>query len=746
MSTKSVTPTSPRQRKKSVVGKTSQQKEQEDEKKRKLLLSALEDDTPEETEPMELSFGIDDLDITSDDIDLDEIDEDILRFQQDELVQKALQKGVDLREYSKDIEKELRQVEIESIEDYLKESERLADLHQQLCQCDSVLEKMENMLQTFQGSLGNISEEIKTLQDKSFSMNIKLKNRKGAEQQLAKFIQQAVVAPSLVRNICETEVNEAYLDYLITLDMKNDFLKNEENNSTHAAQELIPKLEKLNIKAVSKIRAFLLQKINELKKPKTNTQFLKQNVLLKFKYFNDFLRKNNEEAAIEIRNTYINTISAYYFNSFKTYVANLTRLAQPTATKNDLIVEKESFSLWGSTERKKNVFSVGDRIRILDELDLNSPIVSHVAIEKKETYPYEALFRSMHVLLINTATSEYIFTLDFFNQPQMFGDIFKKTLELLQQSVEQYLTNSFDAIAILIMIRLTHQFMEIMKKRKINSLDDYFNELNLLLWPRYKFLFDQNLDSVKTANLTSLSSSERHSHTVAKRYGEFVSSIHMLNKKESSFKQMLDANLGTLRDSIINLLENIGSRITPPKQSHIFMINSFDLILIAFINAKVAEVEDVSIREKKSIEDVLVLRKSMDHYISLFVEDELTEFYGKMITFIKNTEEKVSKNSTHQQNQQRIQSGEVENIAKEFKDNWKSGVEHISNDIAKNFPNFKTTGQAILQKIYTQLLLYYNRFTNIVKLCWKDPPFKNSIVGPQVILMEIKKYSTDFNN
>jgi hypothetical protein len=104
------------------------------------------------------------------------------------------------------------------------------------------IQKMEDMLQTFQGSLGNISEEIKTLQDKSFSMNIKLKNRKNAEQQLAKFIQQAVVAPSLVRNICETEVNEAYLDYLITLDMKNDFLKNEGNVSTQAAQELIPKV------------------------------------------------------------------------------------------------------------------------------------------------------------------------------------------------------------------------------------------------------------------------------------------------------------------------------------------------------------------------------------------------------------------------------------------------------------------------------------------------------------------------
>jgi hypothetical protein len=82
----------------------------------------------------------------------------------------------------------------------------------------------------------------------------------------------------------------------------------------------------------------------------------------------------------------------------------------------------------------------------------------------------------------------------------MFTDIFKRTLELLQTSVEQHVANSFDAISILVMIRLINQFSEIMKKRKINSLDDYFNNMSLTLWPRYKFLFDQNLESVKTAN------------------------------------------------------------------------------------------------------------------------------------------------------------------------------------------------------------------------------------------------------
>lgn len=43
--------------------------------------------------------------------------------------------------------------------------------------CDQILETMEDMLSDFQMDLGKISNEIQTLQDKSFSMNIQLKNR-----------------------------------------------------------------------------------------------------------------------------------------------------------------------------------------------------------------------------------------------------------------------------------------------------------------------------------------------------------------------------------------------------------------------------------------------------------------------------------------------------------------------------------------------------------------------------------------
>ena len=53
------------------------------------------------------SQEVDDLDM---DIDFDEIEQDLERFQEDETVQQALQRGVDLKKYGRELEKDLKEV------------------------------------------------------------------------------------------------------------------------------------------------------------------------------------------------------------------------------------------------------------------------------------------------------------------------------------------------------------------------------------------------------------------------------------------------------------------------------------------------------------------------------------------------------------------------------------------------------------------------------------------------------------
>ena len=77
-------------------------------------------------------------------------------------------------------------------------------------------------------------------------------------------------------------------------------------------------MEKLKIKAVSKIREFFLQKINQFKKPLANYQ-IPQNAMLRFKFYFQFLQSANREVAQEIRDEYTETMAKIMFSYFKSY-------------------------------------------------------------------------------------------------------------------------------------------------------------------------------------------------------------------------------------------------------------------------------------------------------------------------------------------------------------------------------------------------------------------------------------------
>lgn len=95
-----------------------------------------------------------------------------------EIVKGILHQGVEVDEYALVVEKKLRDVELESIQDYITESDTLVELHDQIRRCDGILEVMEQMLGGFQHDLGNLSSEIKSLQEQSLTMKLKLRNRK----------------------------------------------------------------------------------------------------------------------------------------------------------------------------------------------------------------------------------------------------------------------------------------------------------------------------------------------------------------------------------------------------------------------------------------------------------------------------------------------------------------------------------------------------------------------------------------
>jgi hypothetical protein len=307
----------------------------------------------------------------SEDISLEGLQQELEECESDEVVANILSSGDKLREYAKGVENNLRKVELDSIEDYIKESDNLVSLHDQIRDCDSILSQMETLLSGFQEEIGSISSDIKILQEKSMDMGLRLKNRRVAESKLAKFVEDIIVPPKMIDVIVDGEVNEEYMKTLEILSKKLKFVEADQAvKSSKALKDVEPELEKLRQKAISKVYDFIVQKLIALRKPKTNIQILQQSVLLKYKYIISFLKEHGKEVFMDVRAAYIDTMNKVLSAHFRAYIQALEKLQLDIATAYDLIgVETRTTGLFSrAREPLKNrsaVFALGDRIKII---------------------------------------------------------------------------------------------------------------------------------------------------------------------------------------------------------------------------------------------------------------------------------------------------------------------------------------------------------------------------------------------
>jgi len=661
--------------------------------------------------------------------DLSGLDEEILRLQDDDLISKVLKQEVDIKECTRQVEAEMREIETASVHDYMKESNNLKKLHSEISTCDGSLMEMEELLKSFQTSLGDISSEIRHLQEQSLTMKIKLKNRKACEGQLRKFIDAVALPPDLIQNICQSEVNEAYLEYLVTVNKKMECFKDEETQATEAFKDVEPELTKLRNKAVGKVRDFLLNKIELLKRKGTNIQILQTNVMLKFNYLNTFLVNHAPDVATEVRSLYVDTMGKYYHSKFKGYMGNLVKLQYEVATSADTVGEPESqmrslFSSKTALQNRTSVFSLGDREGVLEEVGKDS-LISHIAADKKQKFTYEFLFRSMLHLLCESATTEYLFTHQFFGKmDSIFHQIFSKTISLFMDQLGTFLGSCFDAVGLLLMIRLTREHQLIMSRRRVPVLDQTFDKINMDLWPVFKRVFDLNLQSVR--NNKGLVAADTHPHYVARKYAELSAAIHKLNVGIDN--EMHVANMASFLSAMEKLLDQLSKDIPDAKDQTIFLINNYDVI------------HGILTERGLKVADTARLEELLSQSTTKFVEEELGGHFADLIMFVREVEPLVD---TEGRAGIRYSREDAAGLVRKFAGSWQTGIDKINGSVMKYFSNFKN-GMEILKHVLTQLLLYYTRFLDILKKLHGPNAFQKDLVAIPTIMHEIKKYSRTF--
>ncbi|KAL7753618.1 Vacuolar protein sorting-associated protein 52 [Sorochytrium milnesiophthora] len=667
---------------------------------------------------------------------LEEVDGKISEFQEDPLVKDAFEKGIDLHHYSEDLNKDLERQENELVQEYIKASDGFASLHGQIKSCDAFLERMERMLSGFQTDLKNVSGEIQSLQDQSTLLNVKLRNRHAVQTRLGGVLDGIVIPPDLIRKVFEAEVNELFLATIVELNAKMAYVKANRDKHIKAFKDVGPELERLRNKATERIRDFFLEKFKTLRLANTNVQIIQTSVLIKYKYLNQFVMTWHPDIAQEIRQNYILIISRYYLSLFERYVKSVQRLQLPGPERGDMIGGEENAkkSIFASTKLaardKANVFTLGTRVDILTDVDA-SVIIAHVAEENNQKFPFEALFRSLTRMVIDSATAEFAFCTEFFYNTRrrlgneqaiasaVFEQSFEATLKICLQMLMTFTANTLDAIGVLLCLRVNHLHEQMLKQRTITVLDAFLAQVNAILWPRFHAVMEMHTDSVRKAVASKLlTSKETHPHHIMRRYAEFAVSLLSLNDNYND--PQVPGDLLKLRNEVEALLGRMSAEFGDRKQQLVFRINNYDLVL------SVVQV-DTFYRHHWD--------KLFNHTILDYVDEVSQPYFGALMTFVTETEQEPSL--------QDVPADKFERVSDDFSNKWRQHLATLNASVAQTFPNFKN-GTAVLQAVLSQVAVFWSRYHVLLdKRFKKGVPFRSQPVGVQNVMVEMKKYRVD---
>lgn len=655
-----------------------------------------------------------------------------------------LKSGVDLKSQKNDVEKQLKEVEAACIADYMRESDNITDLYHRVTCCDHILERLETILCKFQADLGNICQEIISLHEQTVSLNVQLKSKQAVRSQLGQFIEDMTIPQPVIQHIMYTPACEKnFSDHLVILDQKIHFFKEQDFKDAMSCNDVNQTLFGLKVKAIFKVREYVLRKIHDCRKYLSNYQ-VPQNALLKNKFFYQFLLSHERDKAREIQSEYIETMSKVYHSYFKEYIHRLCKLEyDEKPDENDLMASDDQHNRSrtniifntrpSSLKNRSTVFTMGTRSSVI-KLDLEAPLIMPGAAKQDIKYTPEALFRTINYALLDNTCREYIFLKDFFMTSgdaqtiDLFNAVFTKTMNLIQSYVNEQFKFSFDTIAIFLCLHLVYRYREMARKKKIHVLDPYWDSIVKCLYPRFEKLVQLHINSVKNCDCNKFVNVDTMPHSVTRRYAEFASAVSSIN--DTYPDERISSLLVDLQNEVKNFILRTAAIFRQPREQQIFMINNYDHILGVFKRSNVKE-------DSKDIEEI---KLQLSKRIQEIVEELLYPHFGSIICFVKDCEVYLERDD---QESLKRNEKKIGPLIDQFNANWQTSLNEISKDVLSCFSNFEN-GNNIQQAAMAQLLQYHLRFEKIVGHSTLKDSNRNKLISLHELMIYVKRYKTNF--
>ncbi|CUS09488.1 unnamed protein product [Tuber aestivum] len=520
---------------------------------------------------------------------------------------------------AREIKSRARAYSAHSIDEYEREKGKFQDLHRSIKSCDEVLKSVESYLYSFQTDLGVVSAEIETLQDRSTMLNKRLENRRGVEKLLGPVVEAVALSPNVVKRIIDGDVNDSWVRSLQEVDTKMKAIAALDSTKVKATKDVKPELDRLEHKAIERVRDFFVARIKAIRVPGANAQVIQQSGFLRYKALFQFMANHHVQLADEIGQAYINTMRWYYLSHFTRYHRSLEKLRLHVMDKHDVVGQEEPArrsmpltharsntqtnildnlipSLKSSAHPSYDAFNIGRRIDTLK--NRTAPILTASQAEEDRTPHYpEIPFRHFNTALIENVSSEYSFITEFFSHKTydqastVFHQIFDPTFALGRTFTKSLIDSTLDCLGVLLCVRLNQYSAFEMQKRRIPAADAYINATNMLLWPRFQIIMDAHCESLRRSTTSTSGrggvgvgggpSTKQQStapHFLTQRFSGFMNGILTLSA-EAGDDEPVANSLGRLRSDFEAFLTKLSAAVTDAKKRERFLFNNYSLVL-----------------------------------------------------------------------------------------------------------------------------------------------------------------------
>jgi hypothetical protein len=311
----------------------------------------------------------------------------------------------------------------------------------------------------------------------------------------------------------------------------------------------------------------------------------------------------------------MNTMRWYYLNQFTRYEKSLAKLKLHHLDKTDVLghedTSRKTTVLSSGTRhigQPHDAFNLGRRIDVLKTTN-QMAISSYLAEEDTSAHYLEVPFRNFNLALVDNASTEYTFLATFFTPALSMGTvnrhfnyIFEPTFALGQTLTRSLTADTFDALGLLLCVRLNGHLAFELQRRRIPAADGYVNGTAMLLWPRLQAVMDAHCESVRVAAAALPSGSAGSAskkaggpgaapHVITQRFGQLLQSILALSA-EAGDDEPVVSSLGRLRSEVEAFLTR-WSQATfggDRRKRERFLYNNYSLVLtiISDVSGKLA--------------------------------------------------------------------------------------------------------------------------------------------------------------